>query len=161
MCGRCDPRVEAMHTTPVSLLLRLTQPGASENTTRAWGRFVELFTPLLYEWAGRLGLQPHDAADLVQNVFLVLVRKLPEFRYDGRQSFRGWLRVILTNLWRDQARRAPAPAPVCPSALADVPVADRGDDIESGESRRYLVRQALRLMRRDFQPATWRACWET
>ena len=31
-----------------------------------WTRFVQLYTPLLYFWARRLGLQEQDAADLVQ-----------------------------------------------------------------------------------------------
>src|SRR5207247_788531 len=34
-----------------------------------------------------------DAADLVQEVFKVLVRKLPEFTYDRDRTFRGWLHV--------------------------------------------------------------------
>ncbi len=64
-----------MSTTPVSLLEQLRQPTAA----RAWPRFVELYAPLLYDWARRLGLQDADAADLVQDVFAILLRKLPEF----------------------------------------------------------------------------------
>jgi RNA polymerase sigma-70 factor (ECF subfamily) len=48
--------------TPVSLLGRLRRPDDLE----AWGRFVELYTPLLYYWARRQGLQQADAKDLVQ-----------------------------------------------------------------------------------------------
>src|SRR5205823_5013820 len=90
-------RVRSMHTTPASLLERLQR--ADEQT--AWVRFVELYTPVLFAWARRLGLQAQDAADLVQEVFTVLVRKLPEFRYDRQKSFRGWLRTITLNKWRD------------------------------------------------------------
>ena len=36
-----------MYSTSVSLLERLRQPAQPE----AWGRFVELYTPLLYYWA--------------------------------------------------------------------------------------------------------------
>jgi RNA polymerase sigma-70 factor (ECF subfamily) len=28
------------------------------------------------------------------------------------------------------------------------------------EHRRYLVRRALELMQGDFQPTSWKACWE-
>src|SRR4051812_1055658 len=87
--------------TPVSLLQRLRQPGAH----RAWERFVELYTPLLYYWSRRMALQPHDAADLVQDVFAVLLLKLPEFRYDDNRSFRGWLRAVTVNKWRERCRR--------------------------------------------------------
>jgi RNA polymerase sigma-70 factor (ECF subfamily) len=50
-----------MFTTSSSLLDRLRRPADAE----AWARFVELYTPLLYRWARRLGLQDADAADLV------------------------------------------------------------------------------------------------
>jgi RNA polymerase sigma-70 factor (ECF subfamily) len=75
-----------MNSTSVSLLERLRQPAAPED----WGRFVQLYTPLLYYWACRLGLQEQDAADLVQEVFTTLVQKLPEFAYEPDRSFRGW-----------------------------------------------------------------------
>src|SRR5581483_8600497 len=66
-----------MHTTSASLLERLRQPSDAD----AWGRLVRLYTPLLLYWARRLGLQYPDAADLVQDVLVVLVQKLPEFHY--------------------------------------------------------------------------------
>src|SRR2546421_13117696 len=69
--------------TPASLLERLRQPAAPA----AWNRFVELYTPVLYAWTRRLGLQPADAADLVQDVFTILVQKLPTFQYDKQKSF--------------------------------------------------------------------------
>src|SRR5262245_11991856 len=97
---------DTMHTTSISLLERVRQPTERE----AWTRFVELYTPLLYYWACRLGMQEPDAADLVQDVFTVLVQKLPSFSYDASKSFRSWLRTITYNKWRDfQRRRAAAP----------------------------------------------------
>ncbi len=65
-----------MNTTPPSLLQQLRSP----DDQRAWRRFVDLYTPLLFYWARRVGLQESDAADLVQEVFTVLVasyRSLP------------------------------------------------------------------------------------
>jgi hypothetical protein len=51
-----------MHTTPVSLLQQLRGPAKPE----VWRRFVYLYEPLIYRWAGQLGLQDADRADLVQ-----------------------------------------------------------------------------------------------
>src|SRR5687767_14676256 len=87
-----------MDSTPQSLLekLRLAPEPA------CWDRFVQLYTPLLYDWARRLHLQDADAADLVQDVLLALVRKLPEFEYQPQKSFRAWLRTMLVNKWRDR-----------------------------------------------------------
>jgi RNA polymerase sigma-70 factor (ECF subfamily) len=50
----------------------------------AWDWFVRLYTPLLFYWARKAGLAEADSADLVQDVFCVLVRKMPEFRYKLR-----------------------------------------------------------------------------
>src|SRR5262245_46603902 len=89
-----------MDTTSTSLLERLRQPDAGT----AWDRFVYLYTPLLYHWARGRGLQEADASDLVKDVLVVLIRKLPEFQYDRQKSFRGWLRSIVLNRWRDKQR---------------------------------------------------------
>jgi RNA polymerase sigma-70 factor (ECF subfamily) len=146
-----------MQTTPVSLLERLHQPEARD----AWDRFVRLYTPLLYHWARRLGCQDSDAADLVQDVFTVLTEKLPQFNYDEHRSFRGWLRTVALNKWRDGRRgRAAHVRPVRQASLAEVPVPDPAAAFEEAEYRDFLVARALRLMQADFQPTTWKACWE-
>jgi RNA polymerase sigma-70 factor (ECF subfamily) len=145
-----------MDTTPVSLLERLRQPDPG----RAWDRFVELYTPLLLYWARKRGLQPQDAADLVQDVFTVLVQKLPEFTYDRRRSFRNWLRTVLVNKWRDRQRRQTLPVTAGADALAEVAGPDDLEAFWEGEHRRHLLRRALELMQAEFTPATWKACWE-
>jgi RNA polymerase sigma-70 factor (ECF subfamily) len=146
-----------MHTTPLSLLERVRNPGDNQ----AWGRFVEMYTPLLYYWARRTGLQESDAADLIQDVFAVLVSKLPAFVYDRSRSFRGWLRTILHNKWRDRERRLAA-APDLRDIHDLTILADplETNDFWDVEYRQHLVGRALELMQREFQPATWRACWE-
>lgn len=141
-----------MNTTPVSLLQRLSEPSAAQ----VWPRFVELYGPLLLGWARRLGLQDADAADLVQDVFALLLSKLPTFRYDPRQSFRAWLRTLLLNQWRDRCKQRPPAQPR--GDLEDV--AAPPDDGDEAEYRQYLMQRALRLMQADFAPATWKACWE-
>jgi len=147
----------AMHTTPISLLERVRQPGEQ----MAWGRFVEMYTPLLYYWSCRMGLQESDAADLVQEVFAILVAKLPEFVYDRKKSFRGWLRTILHNKWRDRQRRRAAEPPMQDgSVLADKPDPTETEAFWEAEYRQQLVGRALQLMQSEFQPTTWQACWE-
>jgi RNA polymerase sigma-70 factor, ECF subfamily len=143
-----------MHTTSVSLLQRLRQ----QSTADSWERLTRLYTPLLFHWARRLGLQEQDAGDLVQEVLIVLVKKLPEFEYQPGRSFRGWMRTILMNKWRDRPRRKPA-GPLDTEMQPLAPVDD--DALEEREYRLHVLGQALRLMSADFEPATWQACWET
>ena len=141
-----------MNTTPVSLLQRLREPSAAGD----WPRFVELVAPLLLGWARQFGLQDADAADIVQDVFALLLHKIPTFRYDPHLSFRAWLRTLLLNQWRDRCkRRGRGPRQ---ANLEEVAAPD--DDLAEADYRHYLVQRALRLMQADFAPATWKACWE-
>jgi RNA polymerase sigma-70 factor (ECF subfamily) len=144
-----------MHTTSVSLLQRLRQPGEAE----AWERFVSLYTPLLYYWARKIGVQEADVSDLVQDVFALLLQKLPQFVHDRQGSFRGWLRTVTLNKWRERCRRwAP---PVDPDApLADLAVPDGAEAFWEAEYRQRLVGRALEVMQAEFQPTTWKACWQ-
>jgi RNA polymerase sigma-70 factor (ECF subfamily) len=145
-----------MDTTSTSLLTRLRRPTEPE----AWKRFVDLYTPLLYWWARRLGLGEPDAADLVQDVFLKLLQKLPEFTYDHKQSFRGWLHAVLVNQWRtSQRRRAVATIRASDQTLNEIPVPDDTDAFGEAEYQHYLAQRALRIMQAQFQPTTWKACW--
>jgi RNA polymerase sigma-70 factor (ECF subfamily) len=152
----CAEGVAEMFTTSVSLLDRLRQPGEQE----AWERFVDLYTPLLFYWASRAGLSEPDAADLVQDVLLVLVQKLPEFSYDRQRSFRGWLRTVTRNKWRDQRRRLAGEANRDLVDLTQLPDHEDPEAFWETEYRQYLARRAMELMRAEFQPTTWKACWE-
>jgi RNA polymerase sigma-70 factor (ECF subfamily) len=142
--------------TPASLLERLRQP-AQEH---AWARFVELYTPLLYYWARRTGCAESAAADLVQEVLTLLVRKLPEFSYDRHKSFRAWLRAVAHNCWRNLRRRAELPRAANAPDLDDLASPDAADPFWEAEYRQRLASRALALMRAEFRPTTWKACWE-
>jgi RNA polymerase sigma-70 factor (ECF subfamily) len=144
-------------STPASLLRRLQQP----HDPVAWGRFVDLYSGLLLRWARGLHLQDADAADLVQDVFTTLVRVLPTFDYDQHKSFRGWLRTVLRNRYRDWARRRGLePRQADAAVLTELADRDGGAVFEEEEYRRHLVGRALELLRDEFRPTTWQAFWE-
>src|SRR5262249_29855153 len=112
-----------MTSTSASLLERLK----STEDHEAWIRFVRLYTPLFFDWARRLRLQASDAADLVQEIFVTLMRVLPEFDYDKNGSFRGWLHRLAVNKWKDACRKRieptlgpdAAPEPEVPDPLVE------------------------------------------
>jgi RNA polymerase sigma-70 factor (ECF subfamily) len=143
-----------MLTTSPSLLEHLRHA----DDPQAWGRFVRLYTPILYAWARRMRLQHADAVDLVQEVFTTLVQKLPEFQYDDRRRFRGWLWTVTRNKWREKCRQKVVPIdPACPPdevAGREMITADE-DDL-----RQHLLGQVLPEIREEFQPSTWTAFWE-
>lgn len=142
-----------MHTTSASLLKRLREPGAQE----AWDRFAALYAPLLDQWAHRLGLSDNDAADLVQEVFLLLLRRLPQFDYQTDRSFRAWLWTVMVNTWKDQRARKGLPLPLESLEIAS---SDGAAHLAEQEYQKYLVNRALRILRTDFESAVWQAFWK-
>jgi RNA polymerase sigma-70 factor (ECF subfamily) len=142
-------------TTSLSLLERLRAPGDQ----KAWLRFVRLYTPLLYHWTRRIGLAQHEAEDLIQDVFELLLRKLPEFRYAPGGSFRNWLRMVALNKWRERRRRA-AHFAASSDSMEQIAAPDETGPFEEAEYRRHVVAQALRMIEPEFSSTTWTAFQE-
>jgi RNA polymerase sigma-70 factor (ECF subfamily) len=145
-----------MDTTSPSLLQRLRRSDSGE----AWAHFVELYTPLLFYWARQAGLQEPDAADVVQDVLMTLLERLPGFDYDPGQSFRNWLCTITRNKCREHHRRQRLRRGSPLTEQADARQEDPGATLSDSDYCGYVVSRALALMRQEFQPATWQACWE-
>lgn len=144
-----------MDSTPATLLEHLRRPACPPEH---WGRFVDLYSPLLFEWARRNGVPTADAPDLVQNVLVTLLRRLPGF--DGRGSFRGWLWTVLKNCWADDRRaRARRPVVAVGADPDDRQSPDPLVELTEAEYRSYLTRRLIRVLERDFPERTWRAFW--
>ena len=144
-----------MNSTHPSLLERLRRPDDDE----AWDRFVRLYTPLLFHWARGAGFAIRTPADLVQDVLVVLVRKLPHFCYNPQKGFRAWLRTVTLNKWRERLRRAAPEAPEGARILDGLACPDSMALFEETEYRQELVRQALNVLRGEFPDRTWQAFW--
>lgn len=151
-----------MDSTSATLLYRLKDP----SNQVAWSRFVTLYTPLLFHWAKKTGLQDQDAADLVQDVFALLLVKLPEFDYQAESGragqFRAWLRTVTLNKWHERRRKKQAEAlDAGDERWNDVAVADDVEAFWQKEYDEFLVARALEVMQAEFEPTSWKACWET
>ena len=149
-----------MLTTSVSLLGRLGQP----NQNGAWERFVLLYTPFLsHILINHLHVRPQDAADVVQEIFVTLLRTLPKFEYDkAKGNFRGYLRQVCTSKAADLRRKRQAPA-ANEAELSNLEDEKAGAEIArvwQQDHNRFLTRRVLELMQEEFQPSTWKACWE-
>lgn len=70
----------------------------------AFDVLVETYSARLYGFFYRLTGSRHDAEDLLQELFVRLVRTIGHYEHDGR--FDGWLFRIATNLVRDRVRRS-------------------------------------------------------
>src|SRR5690606_7771386 len=77
----------------------------------AWNDLVTLYGPLVYHWTRKAGLQPADAADVVQDVFRSVLAGIDRFDDAGGGSFRGWLRTIARTRLIDWQRRTARQTP--------------------------------------------------
>lgn len=148
--------------TRESLLARARRRDAD-----AWRELVELYGPLVAHWGFRRGLDAHQTADLVQEVFASVARKLEAFESLRNQgSFRGWLWTIAANKLRDRARRdAHRVAPRGGStALGELQqIVDRrdahamldDDEPTSIDRLRSLALRGLEQVRGEFEPQSW------
>jgi RNA polymerase sigma-70 factor (ECF subfamily) len=75
---------------------------AAEWTPPSWDEVVRTHSDRVYRLAYRLTGNPHDAADLTQDVFVRVFRSLSTYTPG---TFEGWLHRITTNLFLDQVRR--------------------------------------------------------
>ena len=73
-----------------------------EWTPPSWDEVVRTHSARVYRLAYRLTGNPHDAADLTQDVFVRVFRSLSTY---SPGTFEGWLHRITTNLFLDQVRR--------------------------------------------------------
>lgn len=151
-----------MARTSQSLLDRLRAAPDSA----AWGRFVDIYGPLIYRWLRQSGLQDHDACDVGQEVLIAVSREMPTFEYQpGKGSFRGWLRVIvihrLRGFWRDRkAKPSNWAHGGLESKLAEL--ADPNSQVTrcwDAEHDRHVLRRLLEMLQVEFEPTTWQAFW--
>ena len=148
-----------MTPTSVSLLDRLkaARPDATD-----WGRLQDIYLPLIRRWLGRVPGLGHEADDLAQEVFVVLLREIPRFDRRREGSFRAWLRQVTVNkvrTHRKQRRRRPIvgldPADGFLERLAD-PDGDLAREWDA-EHDRHLFQKLLAVVQPDFGASTWEA----
>jgi RNA polymerase sigma-70 factor (ECF subfamily) len=145
-----------MTETSFTLLERLRLGGDEA----AWERLVRLYTPLIRGWLRRYLPQSDDVNELTQQVFQVVVEKMPAFEHAGRAgSFRAWLRGICVNrvrmFWRErQPDWGPDPEPVL-QQLQD-PHSDLSRQWDR-EHDRHVVRALLEQIEPEFNPTTLQA----
>jgi len=84
--------------SPVAETFTDSQRGGQPTFERLYDDFFDF----VYRNARRLGVPPSAADDVVQEVFMVLHRRLTE--YDGRATLQSWVYGILANTVRDYRR---------------------------------------------------------
>jgi RNA polymerase sigma-70 factor (ECF subfamily) len=132
----------------------------------AWRRLIALYTPLIYGWCRRCGLQAEDAADIGQEVFAVVAGNPDGFRREGpNASFRGWLWTVTRNKVRDFFRRQKGKAhaqggTVAQERLAAVPEHEPVSTVAGAACDNRFELRAIELARSGVEERTWQAFWQ-
>jgi RNA polymerase sigma factor (sigma-70 family) len=127
----------------------------------AWAEFVDEYSPLIYGWCRKWGLQDADAQDVSQTVLVKLAVKMRGFTYDPSRSFRGWLKTLAHHAWSDfleGRKRAGAGGDIrSPERLETVEArTDLAQRLEEAFDRDLLDAAAARVRLR-VRPRTWDA----
>lgn len=106
---------------------------------RAWSALVERYHRLIFSIGLRQGLTADDSADLVQNVFTIILRRLETIQ--DRDRFPPWLITIAKReAWRIQSRNLPSDGLDEVELVADQPLPE--EEVMAWE-RATLVRVAV------------------
>lgn len=133
-----------------------------------WERFSRIFTPLVYGWVRKAGLQAEDAADVVQEVFLSVSQRISRFRRDQpEQSFRCWLWTICHYKIRDRFVQLQTAQVAAGGSTAQLdllqhpfdPLDEAGE--ASGQEACGLIQRAALVLRQEVNESTWQAFWRT
>jgi len=150
-------------TTNACLVLRLRDP----LDEAAWSEFVQIYRPMIYNLVRQKGFQDADAAELTQDVLLVVMRAVKRWEPDSRGSFRGWLftiaRRLIINFLASPARRLTGSGRT--SVLEFLLQQPGRNETESQffdlELKRRLFEWAAERVKTRVEPATWEAFWRT
>ncbi len=149
--------------TRASLLVRLRD----RCDQAAWQEFLDLYAPLVYNYARKQGLQDADAADLGQEVLVAIAGAIGRLEYDpARGSFRNWLFTVvrrkLSNWRRDQGNKPRGSGDTETQKLLEQCQVSHNDEAEwETEWEERVFAWACAQVRRDVTELTWQAFWRT
>jgi RNA polymerase sigma-70 factor (ECF subfamily) len=149
--------------TRPTLLLRLRD--AQDHG--AWRQFVQIYSPLIYRYALKRGLQAADSADVAQEVLRTVAKTIGTWDYDPRTGkFRGWLFTVARSKLVDFAnQRRRSPQGTGDSDMREIlenqVEANEDEAFWEHEYQRRVFQWAAEQVRGQFQPATWDAFWRT
>lgn len=150
--------------TRESLIIQVKDP----HNRDAWGKFVDLYRPVIHRIAVARGMQDADAQDLTQQVLIAVASSIGRWEKSGEATrFRHWLRRVTRNAIVNAVSRRPPDQATGTSSFQDLLIelpgsAESQHDAETDslidlEYRRELYLRAAALVRTDVGPETWRA----
>jgi len=143
--------------TRQSLLIRLRELGDQQ----AWEEFHARYAPMIRGWCRRWF--PRETEDMVQEVLLLLARRLRTFEYEPAAGrFRGYLKTVTQRLMADLKEKEQGRWAVNGDGLIEE--VEATVDLKARLESEYdleLLEQAKANVRGRVEPRTWSAYVET
>jgi RNA polymerase sigma-70 factor, ECF subfamily len=129
----------------------------------AWAELLKVYEAAIYRYCQSRGLQPADACDATQEVFVAIHQRIDSWDMDrSKGSFRGWMFRTARNIAADK---------VMQRARLVAAVRDRIDDLPAlleeehtafvREYRRALFRWAMEEIHLEVSATSWKAFLQT
>jgi RNA polymerase sigma-70 factor, ECF subfamily len=150
--------------TRESLIIQVKDPSNRD----AWGKFVDLYRPVVHRIAIARGMQDADAQDLTQQVLMAVASSIGRWEKSGETiRFRHWLRRVARNAIVNAVSRRPPDQATGTSSIENLLIelperTGNQHDVETDslielEYRRELYLRGAGFVRTDVDPVTWRA----
>jgi RNA polymerase sigma-70 factor (ECF subfamily) len=140
--------------TRSGLLRRVRDP----QDQAGWNEFFDAYEPLVLAYVRGHGLSLHDAHDVVQEVMILLMRKMPQFTLDRQRGrFRTWLWMVTHHAvinWHRRRRRQQEIVRAEPERLAALPQ-NANELLEDSGVKNEALQAALEAARKVSSRLNW------
>lgn len=141
-----------LRRTGAYLAARSGSLAPSQDQAEAWQRFYRRCDPLVRKFVQRNARDPQLIEDCVQEVWLVLIRRLQSFHHDpARGRFQSWLYTVVRGVTIDHIRRSRRrhEQPFSPEQLATLKIEGPREPSTSSDRSRAVLDLARKQMSPD------------
>ena len=157
-CGR-DAKMTYRHFNNETTRSSVIRAVANTENEAAWQRFFDLYAGFVFSIARSKGLNDTDADDIVQMVFVDLMRNLLSFKYDREKGrFRSYLAALVK--WRviDRLKAVRRDADLKADFMEEAKATGPGDDeFADREWKAVAMDHALRRIKSSVRPEHYAA----
>lgn len=141
--------------------------GAKAGDSLCWQQLARLYSPYIYVKCRRHNFSRHDAAEVVQDVFLTLVKTFHQFgKTETHHRFRGWLHELIRTRMADHVtnrKRQTGDSELMPSSEIDSrpsAACEERDGSISDFHDQPLFDYYVSILETEFETQTWQAFWK-
>lgn len=158
-----DADQELLFRTQTYLKARADKCEPCSAQSEAWDQFFKVYDPFVRRSVNAWHLQPWDAEECVQLIWLEIVRKLPDLKFDPRLgTFRGWLATVtrcqVCDFLASEKRRRLSALTIEESVVPGN-VSDDPSELVMRRESRLLVQRMIQDIRREVSEKSYQVLY--